>query len=140
MNLNNHKYSYLLLVSLLIIAGTAISANAEDPKPESSRLQDGSIYLGKNNNSSKLIAREYTFKAPDNKTLSNSKQITAAQGYKVEVYGNAPELLVKVRNIEPKAFINGNIIQVGIFSQQNNAEDMVRKLAGAGFWSRITAQ
>ncbi|MEO0836103.1 MAG: SPOR domain-containing protein [Cyanobacteria bacterium J06642_3] len=98
------------------------------------------IYLSRNNSNEQEQTREYTFKAPGNKTLSNTEHLAAGQGYKVEVYGNASELLLQVRDIEPKAFIKGDVIQVGIFSQQDNAEDIVRQLAKAGFWARIIAQ
>ncbi len=137
MNSNYYKYCWLSLVSLLITANTAIAVNTED-NANSQKLNvsdSNSIYLSKNDHS-----REYIFKAPDNKTLTNTGSLTAAQGYKVEVYGSGEELLLQVRDIEPRAFIKGDIIQVGIFSQQNNAEDMVQKLAIAGFWARIMPQ
>jgi len=140
MNSNYYKYSWLTLVSLLISVNSAIAVNAENSSTiEQQNLIEHSsrntIYLSKNNHS-----REYTFKAPDNKTLRNTGHLSAVQGYKVEVYGNGNELLLQVRDIEPKAFIKGDLIQVGIFSEQNNAEDMVRKLAVAGFWARIVSQ
>lgn len=132
--MNSYKYCLLSLVSVLFAAQSAIAAQ---PVKNSSTTQVNikikSVYLARNSQ------REYTFKAPDSKTLSNSN-LTAVQGYKVEVYGSAEELLREVRNVEPKAFIKDNIIQVGIFSQQKNAEDMVRKLATQGFWARIIAQ
>ncbi len=137
MSLNHYKYFCMSIVSLLVTINGAIAVNAEDNvnSQKLNVLDSNTIYLSKNNQS-----REYIFKSPDNKTLTNTRSLTAAQGYKVEVYGNGQELLLQVRDIEPKAFIKGNIIQVGIFSQQNNAEDMVRKLAVAGFWARIVPQ
>ena len=121
---------------MVAVANLAIAAQASESKGLS---QLDSVtepaYLSQNESD-----KEYTFKAPDNKTLTNSERLTAASGYKVEVYGSASELLHRVRDIEPKAFIKGNVIQVGIFSEQNNAEDMVRKLTGEGFWSRIVAE
>ena len=134
---NYYKYYWLTLLSLLTVANTAIAANASESNGRSPLKISISqpIYLSKNN-----PAREYTFKAPDSKTLSNSEQLTAVGGYKVEVYGNAEDLLLDVRGIEPRAFIKGNVIQVGIFSQQNNAEDMVRKLTSAGFWAQADAE
>lgn len=137
MNMNCYKYSCLSLATLLITLNSAIAPSSAEslPAPQQIDLANSSpVYVAKNNH------REYTFKAPDSKTLSNSGNLTAAQGYKVEVYGSAKELLLEVRNIEPRAFIKGNIIQVGIFSQQNNAEDMVRQLASRGFWARIVTQ
>lgn len=138
MSLNHHyKYFCMSIVSLLITVNGAIAVNAEvnNNSQKPNVLDRKTIYLSKNNQS-----REYIFKSPDNKTLTNTGSLTAAKGYKVEVYGSGQELLLQVRDIEPKAFIKGNIIQVGIFSQQNNAEDMVQKLAVAGFWARIVPQ
>lgn len=116
-------------------------ANATDnlKKSRSSNvLSNSKVYLSRSNPNVSKAKREYTFKAPDSKTSTNSEQSTEG-GYKVEVYGSAEELL-QVRNIEPRAFIKGGVIQVGIFSQQNNAEDLVRKLASVGLWARIIAQ
>lgn len=135
MNSNCYKYWCLPLVSLLISANNAIEVRGSEVP-----VNQNPIYLSKNEHQDNSKSREYTFKAPDNKTLSNSQHLTAAQGYKVEVYGSGQELLTQVRDIEPQAFIKGDIIQVGIFSQQDNAEDMVRKLAVAGLWARIIAQ
>ena len=137
MNLNHPKFYWITLISLLTVANTAIATNASSSRGRSPLKISVSqpIFLSKNN-----PAREYTFKAPDSKTLSDSEQLTAVGGYKVEVYGNGSDLLLKVRGIEPRAFVKGNVIQVGIFSQQNNAQDMVRKLTSAGFWARIVAE
>jgi len=133
MNLTCYKYCCLSLISVLLAAPSAIAAQPFEDSSTAQQLIKAkkSVYLSRNSQT-----REYTFKAPDSKTLGNSN-LTAVQGYKVEVYGSAKELLQEVRNVEPKAFIKGNIIQVGIFSQQNNAEDMVRKLAGQGLWARM---
>ena len=128
--MNRYKYCYLSLVSLVLALNSAIPANAQSEVTV--KTADSPVYLSRNN-------REYTFKAPDSKTLSNSGNLTAVQGYKVQVFGSEKDLLAKVRNIEPKAFIKDDIIQVGIFSKQDNAEDMVRKLAANGFWARIIA-
>ena len=115
--MNNYRKSCLLLLASLSIATDSAIAASETAK-----------------------GREYRFKAPDNKIITNTEQLKAAQGYKVEVYGSAEELLQQIKNIEPRAFAKGDIIQVGIFKQQKNAEDLVRKLAVRGFWARITPQ
>lgn len=150
MNLKQYKYCRLSLVNLLILINGAISlatalraiaVNAEEitPVPNVTIPEANPNYISRNTNS-EHSSREYTFKAPDNKTLSNTEHLAAVKGYKVEVQGSTSDLLLQVRKIEPKAFINGNIIQVGIFSEQDNAEDMVRQLAVAGFWARIVTQ
>lgn len=78
-------------------------------------------------------SREYTFSAPEtNLPLSNT-----SQSYKVEVFGNSDTILNQVRNIEPRAFRKGSVIQAGIFQDQTNAEELVRRLAIQGLWSRI---
>ena len=128
--MNRCKYCYLSFISLLLALNSSIPVNAQQSKVTVQITTNSPVYLSRN-------TKEYTFKAPDSKTSSNSGNLTAVQGYKVEVYGSASELLTEVRDIEPKAFIKGDIIQVGIFSKQNNAEDMVRKLAAKGFWARI---
>lgn len=138
MNLNYNKSYWFTLLGLLTLGNTAIAAEVSSSKVSRSKLNvshEAPIYLTQNKSS-----REYMFKAPDSKTLSDTESLTAVAGYKVEVYGSAEDLLLQVRDIEPKAFVKGNVIQVGIFSQQDNAEDMVRKLTGAGFWARIVAQ
>ena len=133
---NHSKYYGMSLLSLIAVANMAIAVRASDSKGFSQlNSVEQPVYLSQND-----PAKEYTFKAPDNKTLTNSERLSAAKGYKVEVYGSASELLQRVRDIEPKAFVKGNVIQVGIFSSQDNAEDMVRKLTGKGFWSRIVAE
>ena len=121
------------------MAAKGAIATFREQLPSPDTLNSNNLYLSKNN-SNNASAREYTFKAPDNKILTNTEQLKAAQGYKVEVYGSAEELLHKIKNIEPRAFAKGDIIQVGIFKQQKNAEDLVRQLAVRGFWARITPQ
>lgn len=77
-------------------------------------------------------SKEYTFSAPTNSPLSNT-----SKSYKVEVFGSSDIVLSQVRNIEPRAFRKGSVIQAGIFQEQANAEELVRKLAVQGLWSRI---
>lgn len=70
---------------------------------------------------------EYIFSAPNEIKTS----------YKVEVFGKSDFILKQVREVEPKAFIKGNVIQVGIFSQEENALDLVKKLTLQGLWARV---
>jgi len=149
MNCNLSLFCIFCLGGLMITNNMTLGVNATENIKVAKHLEnplqieaDPTIYISKNISQSvnESSQREYLFKAPDNKIINNPQQLTKNQGYKVEVYGNADELLKKVKNIEPKAFRKGEIIQVGIFSEQNNAEILVRKLAVAGFWSRIVPQ
>lgn len=149
MNRNFSRFCISCLGSIAIANSLSLAANATESSKVTKQLYkplqtkvDQTIYISKNisHSGSKSRQREYLFKAPNNKIISNPQQLTRSQGYKVEVYGNAEELLQQVKNIEPKAFRKGEIIQVGIFSEQYNAEILVRKLAVAGFWSRIVPQ
>ena len=74
--------------------------------------------------------QEYIFDAPNDIKTS----------YKVEVFGRSDLILNQVRKVEPKAFIKGNVIQVGIFSQEDNAMDLVKQLTLQGLWARIIVQ
>ena len=76
--------------------------------------------------------KEYIFRAP-RRTTSQLQKTT----YQVQVYGSSERMLAKVRAIEPKAFLKGNLIQVGNFSTQENAEQLLKKLAIKGLWARI---
>lgn len=73
---------------------------------------------------------EYIFSAPNEIKTS----------YKVEVFGKSNLILKQVREVEPKAFVKGNIIQVGIFTQEDNAIDLVKKLTLQGLWARVIVQ
>ncbi len=84
-------------------------------------------------NSSNQDPREYTFSAPNN----NSSFFNATRSYRVEVFGASDTLLNQVRSIEPQAFRKNGVIQAGIFQDQANAEELVRKLTIQGLWSRI---
>ena len=137
MNFARYQYCWLLSFGIFLTTSTYTSANTLE-KFNADLRSPATFYLTKNTKSNrKSSPREYNFKAPDSKTISNTEQLIKARGYRVEVFGSESELLEKVRNIEPSAFIKGDTIQVGIFSQQANAEDLVRQLAVKGFWARI---
>ena len=147
MSMISPLYYLSILGSFLMIVATSTIVNAENIKKTAQYDQyipASPFYLSKNYQASNdnSNSREYTFEAPDSSAAIDptTPQSTTKQGYKVEVYGSAEELLQQVRDIEPKAFIKGNIIQVGIFGRQDNAEDLVRKLAIEGFWARIVVQ
>ena len=141
----SYKYCLSLIGVGFIALNASLSANANElsnpqlPKPAIKTIKANEIGKSAAEVNGKR-QREYVYKAPDNKVISNPQQLTRSQGYKVEVYGDADDLLAEVKDIEPKAFRKGETIQVGIFSQQKNAEIMVNKLAGAGFWARIVNQ
>jgi hypothetical protein len=79
--------------------------------------------------------KEYTFSAPEDET--ETQESNEVFGYKVQVFGAGEELLRRVQDIEPSAFQQDEIIQVGIFSDRDNAADLVRKLAMNGLWARV---
>ena len=136
----NYKYSLLLLGTVCLTTSISTPADASENNSFDFGI-NSSLYLSQNIKSDgKSNSREYTFKAPNSKTISNTEELVKVQGYRVEVYGAERELLQQVKDIEPTAFIKGDTIQVGIFSQQVNAENMVRKLAVKGFWARIKAK
>ncbi len=140
MNFTYYQYCLWLLGSVFLTANISVPNNAL-ASPNSDSHVSSPLYLTRNTKSDrKNKSREYTFTAPDSKDISDLEQLTEVQGYKVEVYGSAEELLQQVKNIEPAAFIKGNIIQVGIFSDRENAEDLIRKLTVKGFWARIIVQ
>ncbi|MDJ0536812.1 MAG: SPOR domain-containing protein [Xenococcaceae cyanobacterium MO_207.B15] len=97
-------------------------------------LRPNNIQAPPTYNSSNL-EREYTFDAPNNEST-----VINIATYHVEVLGNSDRLLEQVRTIEPKAFLKGDIIQVGIFSDQDNAANLVRQLALQGLWARIVTK
>ena len=149
MNRNFSRFCISCLGIMAISSSLTLAANATPnikvAKQLNNSLQieaDQIIYISKDlsRTDSESRQREYLFKAPDNKIINDPQQLTRNQGYKVEVYGSADELLKKVKTIEPKAFRKGEIIQVGIFSEQGNAEILLKKLAVAGFWSRIVPE
>lgn len=132
-----------LVFTILVQVNTAIAETL--PSPPSIKSPRSHISENQHTKSQPIIStsnqnkREYTFSAP-NSSPSSSESLKKAQGYRVEVFGDSDILLSQVRDIEPKAFRKGDIIQVGIFSDQKNAEDMVRKLALQGLWARIKVQ
>lgn len=127
------KCFFLALITSTLLQVT--SAIAETlPSPPSVRSPQISEQEQTNSTpaTSNLNKREYTFSAPTSEPVTEERT-----HYRVEVFGNSDLLLNQVRTIEPKAFRQGDSIQVGIFSDRENAEDLVRKLALQGLWARI---
>lgn len=95
-----------------------------------------SISKGKTEKNS-LRKKEYIFRAPQQTTSQQTTSQLKKTTYQVQVYGSSEGMLAKVRAIEPAAFLKGNLIQVGNFSTQENAEELLKKLAIEGLWARI---
>lgn len=67
---------------------------------------------------------------------------TNSKGYRVYVNGDSALLLQQVRTIEPTAFVQTyqgrRVIQVGLFSDEGNAQQKVARLAAQGVQSELT--
>ena len=68
-----------------------------------------------------------------------ASQANISQLYRVEVYGTSQLHLTRVRRIASQAFVRQRegVIQVGVFEDQQRAEDLVQKLAMESLWARI---
>ncbi len=64
------------------------------------------------------------------------------KGYRVYVNGDSPLLLQQVRSVEPTAFVQTyqgrRVIQVGLFSNEANAQQKMALLAARGIQSTVT--
>lgn len=150
--------SRAIALTVLLVSAFSVSVSAEEPNTITDRLPPPPPLSPRNRiikhkyrvirpvdtepptYASKNQQREYTFSAPSDETAVNGETEDTILSYKVEVFDNGEGLLNQIRDIEPKAFQKGEIIQVGIFSERDNAEDLVRKLARQGFWARIVIQ
>ena len=74
---------------------------------------------------------------PDDRKREYKFQTNSSFSYRVEVYGDSPRLLNKVKRIVPNAFRKSGTIQAGIFQDPENAEDLILQLTSQGFWARI---
>ena len=73
-------------------------------------------------------------------TNSNNQTSLSGQGwYRVDVFGDSPMMLAQVQKVEPKAFIRSGegVIQVGIFSEQANAQRLRSQLEAQGLRTQI---
>jgi len=109
---------------LLLTATSNLAQSPLPPPPKSDQDQD-----------------VYQFEAPDS-TLPppNSNSSPAAETlFRVQVYGSSEQLLALVRRVEPSAFVRPgeNVIQAGLFSETENAQELVRSLSEQGIQADI---
>ncbi len=96
--------------------------------------------------------KEYVFQAPGNlppynrqnpnPPSNNPQPLTAGeQFYRVLVKSDNPQVLAKIKEIEPLAFVRPgeSVIQVGIFQEQRQALGRVKELANKGFNAQVVA-
>lgn len=125
--------SFLFANSLLLLTGMSSLAQTLPPPPSA-------------NNSSEQGNEVYQFEAPTNNSPTptppienNSIPSSNNRLFRVQVYGSSEQLLSLVRRVEPKAFVpdGKQIIQVGLFSQANNAQELVQDLSQQGVEAEI---
>jgi hypothetical protein len=95
------------------------------------------------------IGNEYVFQAPrsvgpNSTNVNNPRFSTTTAGnklYRVLIKTNNPEVLAKIKEIEPLAFIRPgeSVIQAGLFQEQQQAQNRVRELANKGFNAQVIA-
>lgn len=112
-------------------------SRADLPPPRSPNRRQQRIERETEDEQSRPL-REYTFEAPESN--SQPTPTTSQQVYRVEVFSISDLTLSQVRQVEPRAFRKGEIIQVGIFQQRDNAYELVQKLTSRGLWVRIIAE
>lgn len=79
---------------------------------------------------------EFNFEAPTAQPpIVPSRAVQ--EGYRVEVASNDRNILNRVRTVEPSAFVRGDRIQVGMFTDKNNARTLQSNLRNQGFNARI---
>ena len=61
--------------------------------------------------------------------------------YRVEIIGDSPTLLAQVQRFEPQAFIRSGegVIQAGLFSQKENARNLLDKFKEQGLRGKVIA-
>lgn len=122
--------SFLLANSLLLLSGMSSLAQTLPPPPST-------------NHSTNQENEVYQFEAPTNHTptppADNKQRPSANRLFRVQVYGSSQQLLSLVRRVEPKAFVpeGKQIIQVGLFSQADNARELVQDLSEQGIKAEI---
>ncbi len=71
---------------------------------------------------------------------SNNQTSLSGRGwYRVDVFGDTSRVLAQVQKVEPKAFIRSGegVIQVGIFSEQINAQKLRSQLEAEGLRTQV---
>lgn len=115
---------FIVKAFLLLTATSSLAQSPLPPPPKTDQDQD-----------------VYQFEAPDS-TLPppNSNSSPAAETlFRVQVYGSSEQLLALVRRVEPSAFVRPgeNVIQAGLFSETENAQELVRSLSEQGIQADI---
>ncbi len=74
-----------------------------------------------------------------NNSTTNQTNLSGKGWYRVDVFGDSPLMLAQVQKLEPKAFIRSGegLIQVGIFSDQVNAQKLRQSLEKQGLRTQI---
>jgi cell division septation protein DedD len=92
------------------------------------------IDFSQNNNTPIPLEFEYQSPQPTYNPPTATNSI-----YRVEVEGDSPNVLQLVRTVEPAAFIRRGerVIQVGLFQDALNAQNMIQQLSARGITARI---
>jgi len=117
---------FLIANSLLLFTAMSSLAQRLPPPPSA-------------NNGSEKDKDVYQFEAPTSPGENNSSPSSRDRLFRVQVYGNSEQLLSLVRRVEPNAFVpdGKQIIQVGLFSQADNAKALVQDLSQQGIKAEI---
>ena len=79
---------------------------------------------------------EFSFEAPTAQPHALPSR-AIQNGYRVEVASNDRNVLNVVRTVEPEAFMRGDRIQAGLFTDKNNARTLQSNLRNQGLNARI---
>lgn len=79
----------------------------------------------------------FTFEPANSPPASAPAATSNKARYRVRVPGSGDSLLWQVRSVVPGAFVRDGAIQAGLFSESENALELVRDLADLGVWAQI---
>ncbi|OKH11014.1 hypothetical protein [[Limnothrix rosea] IAM M-220] len=82
--------------------------------------------------------REFNFEAPT-AVVNPNNAVNYATRYRVEVANSDSLMLAAVKKVEPNAFLRGDRIQVGLFSEQQNANSLRTDLQAKGIAADVVA-